>query len=344
MTAPFGRPPRDLHPGAWWAWAVGLAALASRSIDARVLATALLVAAIVVRARRGTHPRAGAFGLALRLGAVVLAVRVAAQVVLGVTVPGRVLVTLPALGLPGWLAGIRLGGAVTDAALALALVDGLRIATVLAIVGAAHALADPRRLLAAMPPALHGVGVALVVALTFVPSLTTAVGRVRAARRLRGRPDRGPRGALTIVLPVLDDALDRALALAAAMDARGYGRGHRTSARARALVAMGLAALAIGLVAVLDGGGDGPLAIAVVASGMTAALVGLARARDGVLRTRYRPDPWRAAEWMTVASGVTAALLALTLPPAALAAAALVGLVPLVATPPPAGRALAVAT
>ena len=105
-----------------------------------------------------------------------------------------------------------------------ALYDGLRLATLLLCVGAANVLANPKRLLKAMPAALHEIGVAVTVALSVAPQLIESGQRVRAARRLRG--EAGPRFHVfrEIALPVMTDALDRSLLLAAAMDSRGYGR------------------------------------------------------------------------------------------------------------------------
>ena len=74
--------------------------------------------------------------------------------------------------------------------------DGLRLATMLICLGAANALANPRRLLRSMPPALHEVSTAVVVALSVFPQLAESVVRVRAcpaappgtaARRRRAR-------------------------------------------------------------------------------------------------------------------------------------------------------------
>ena len=112
-------------------------------------------------------------------------------------------------------------------------------------VGAANALANPKRLLRAVPGALYEVGVAVVVALSVAPQLVESVLRVRAgpaAARRRGSAASGRCGGIAI--PVLEDALDRSLLLAAAMDSRGYGRtraaaprspgGHRRAAARRA--------------------------------------------------------------------------------------------------------------
>jgi energy-coupling factor transport system permease protein len=347
--------PRALHPGAWWAWGAGLVVVVSRTTDPIVLLAALAVTAVVVHARRGSTPRAAAFRLSLRLGIVVLTLRVVAQTVLGGPGPGRTLVTLPSVPLPARLAGIALGGPVTDVALVAALADGLRLVTVIAVIGAVTSLADPRRLLAALPPALHDLGVVLVVAVTFTPSLVAAVGRVRAARRLRGRPDRGPRGALTIVVPVLDAALSDALDLAASMDARGHGRRAAVApaARRRAalLTVLGLAGAGIGLLALLDGGTSRPTALAWLGAGTLTSLRAMALAGRDVRRTRHRPDPWRVPEHLTAAAGSAVALIAVTATPAAtgpwfdgtaigapapaILAALLVGLLPAAVTPRP---------
>lgn len=47
---------RALHPGAWWVWALGLAAAASRTSNPLVLVLIVSAAAAVVRARRPVAP------------------------------------------------------------------------------------------------------------------------------------------------------------------------------------------------------------------------------------------------------------------------------------------------
>lgn len=309
-----GRPtrlPRALHPGAWWLWALGLATAASRTTNIWLLLLILAVAGYVVTARRTDAPWARSFAMFLKLGLVVIGIRVVFQTVFGTVVPGTVLVDLPEVPLPGWAAGITLGGPVTDAALAAALVEGLRLATMLACIGAANALANPKRLLASVPAALYEVGVAVVVALSFAPSMVVAVQRIRAARRLRGRPDRGLRSIVTVAIPVLEDALERSLSLAAAMDSRGYGRRASVPASTRRVTAtwtlLGLGAVLVGLYGLLDGTGPALLGLPAVLVGVVLAAASLRRAGAGVTRTRYRPDPWLGAEWVTVVTGVAAA-------------------------------------
>jgi energy-coupling factor transport system permease protein len=302
--------PRGLHPGAWWLWAIGLATVASRTRNPLLLLLVLGVAGYVVSARRSDAPWARAFVVFLKLGLVVIAIRTVAQVVLGTPMPGPVLFTLPEMPLPEWAAGITVGGVVTAPSVMAALTEGLRLATVLACIGAANALANPKRLLASLPAALYEVGVAVIVALSFAPSLITSVQRIRAARRLRGRPDRGIRSIVSVAMPVLEDALERSLSLAAAMDSRGYGRRAQVAPGTRRVTAVltlgGLVGVLLGLYGLLDGTPPPAMGLPVLLVGVVAASLGLALAGRRTIRSRYRPDPWRLPEWLTAGAGVAA--------------------------------------
>lgn len=305
---------RALHPGAWWLWALGLAAAASRTTNPLLLGLVLAVAGYVVAARRTDAPWARAYAFYLRLALAVVAIRVVFGALLGAPVPGRVLVTLPEVGLPEWAAGVRLGGAVTAEGLAAAAYAGLQLATMLVCIGAANALANPRRLLKSVPGALHEVGVAVVVALSFSPQLVDGVARVRAARRLRGRPDRGLRGLGGVAIPVLEGALERSVELAAAMEARGFGRGGASATARRdrnaagALTLAGLLGLAAGSYGVLDATAPALLGLPLLAGGAALAVAGLALGSRRAIRSRYRPDRWAGTEWAVAASGAAAAL------------------------------------
>jgi energy-coupling factor transport system permease protein len=337
--------PRALHPGAWWLWALGLATAASRTTNPLLLLVVLAVAWYVVTARRSTAPWARSFTVFLKLGLVVVLIRVVAQVVFGAAAPGTTIVTLPEMPLPAWFAGVSIGGPITREALAAAVVEGLRLATVLGCIGAANALANPKRLLASLPAALYETGVVVVVALSFAPSLVTSVGRIRAARRLRGRPDRGLRSIVGVAMPVLEDALERSLALAASMDARGYGRQAAVPRGQRRLTAgltlAGLVGTCLGVYGLLDGTGPVVLGAPMLLAGLVAAAAGLRLGGKRAIRSRYRPDPWLGPEWLTAASGAAAAggaILGGVLDPAGLAP----DLVPLAALPLPLVPALGV--
>ena len=59
------RPARDLHPGAWWLWAMGLAAAASATINPFLLLLIVGVAGFTVSMRRSDHPWSRSFRLYL---------------------------------------------------------------------------------------------------------------------------------------------------------------------------------------------------------------------------------------------------------------------------------------
>ncbi|MDN3353246.1 energy-coupling factor transporter transmembrane component T [Actinomadura sp. DC4] len=306
---------RQLHPGAWWLWALGLATAATRTADPLLLLLVVATTGLVVAVRRTREPWAGAYGVFLRLGLVVIVVRVVFWVVFAAQAPGPALFTLPSVTLPSWMAGTRVGGPVSADGLRAGLYDGLRLAAVLVCLGAANALASPSRLLKAVPGALYEMGVAVVVAMTFAPQAVTHVRRVRAAHRLRGRPDRGLRAVRGLVMPVIEGALERSVELAAAMDSRGYGRKAAVpAARRRATAALtlaGLLAVCAGLYGLL--GADSPAALGAppLVLGLAAASAGLWLGGRRSPRTRYRPDPWRWPEWAVSACGAAVAVATL---------------------------------
>lgn len=304
--------PRWLHPGAWWMWALGLATAASRTTNPALLLLICAVAALVVNARKPEAPWARSFGFFVRLGILVIAIRVFVQVLFGANIGHLVLVPLPGVTLPEWMAGVRLGGDVMVESVLAALYDGMRLATILICVGAANSLASPTRLLKSVPAALYEIGVSVVVALTFTPQLVADVSRVRTARHLRGRSTTGVRAIAGASLPVLESALERSVSLAAAMDSRGYGRRNSASDQARrtsgALLLVGLVAACIGVYGLVAAGTPLVLQLPMLLLGLGSCAVALAVSARTVVRSRYRPDPWWAPEWLVALSGAVAAI------------------------------------
>ena len=305
------RPAQLVHPAAWWLWAVAIAAAVSRvgSPVASVLVLASL--AVVVAARRNPSTVGHPFATALRFGCIVAAVRVAFGIVFAQRGPGRVLFSIPALDLPSWFHGISLGGPVTAELLLNSFYRGLVLCVVLACFGAAAEMASPVALLASMPNALYELGVTMAVAVRFVPELGRQVRDLRAARRLRGRPSKGWRGMRGLLVPLLDGALERAVALAATMEARGFGAcapaPSGPAARWRAVSAtLGTALVAFGLYGLLSSGASLIVELAALLGG-GALLVGLIVARGRrVLRTRYRRQAFDRAAVLVASSGVFA--------------------------------------
>ncbi len=267
----------------------------------------------MVAARRGAAPWALAFRMYLYLAGCIVCLRVFFRLVFGGAEGTTILLRLPEIPLPAWAAGIRLFGAVSAESLLGGLYDGLRLAAVVVCLGAANALANPKRLLKAMPPALYEMGTAVVVALSVFPQLAESVLRVRRARKLRGGANhRRLRALHAIVIPVLEDALDRSLRLAASMDSRGYGRAALVRPRQRVatgvLMVLGLIGVCVGGYATLDGSTPRLLAGPVLVLGVVVGLLGFHLAGRRVQRTRYRPDRWRPPEVVVVLSGVGVAV------------------------------------
>lgn len=310
---------RALHPVAWWGWALGLMVAATRTTNPLLLGMILAVAAVVVAARRPDDaPWAGSFGIALRLGGFVIVTRMLLQVVLGAPVGAGVAFVLPEVSLPDWMAGVRLGGVVTWGSLVLGACEGLRLAVMIACVGAANSLAAPSRLLRSVPASLYELGVAVVVAMTFTPHLFDDARRVRAARRLRGHAEGRIVGFARSAGPVLDGGLERSIQLAAAMDSRGYGRSGPLPPAARrrqtALTMVALVGVIVGLYGLFDDAAPRWLGWPMLAAGVLAAVVALREIGRHSRRTAYRPDPWLWPEWLTCAAGVVVAAAFLAAP------------------------------
>ncbi|GAA2355568.1 CbiQ family ECF transporter T component [Streptomyces carpaticus] len=305
--------PRALHPGAWWLWALGLAVAASRTTNPVLLLLIIAVAGYVVVSRRTDAPWALSFRMYLLFGAFIVVMRVLFRIVFGGGQGSTILFTLPEIPLPEAAAGIRLLGPVAAEQLLGGVYDGLQLAAMVICIGAANALANPKRLLKSLPGALYEIGTSVVVALTVAPQLIESVQRVRRARRLRGASGKG-RGALRgILIPVLEDALNRSLALAAAMASRGYGRVGATPARTRLLTGLlvigGLLGVCAGLYGTLDPSASRLLGLPLLLGGSAVAVAGFLLGGRRVRRTSYRPDRWRGAELLTAAAGLGAGAL-----------------------------------
>lgn len=309
---------RPLHPIAWWLWALGLVVAVSRTTNPLLLGLVLAVLGFVIATRRSDAPWARAFKYYLVMALVVIVIRILLRSLFtAADTPGQhVLFTLPLLHTPHWYAGVRLGGPVSLEGVLSAAYDGLRLGTLLCCIGAANVLANPKRALRVLPGALYELGVAVVVALSVAPQLIESGQRVRRARRLRAGHPKGLRGLRSLVVPVLADALDRSLKLAAGMDARGYGRtgtaGGATRRVTAGLLLAGMAGLCAGMYGLLDSSAPRWLGLPTVLGGAAVCAAGLALGGRRVQRTAYRPDPWHWPEWMVAAGGAASAVIMLT--------------------------------
>lgn len=312
MSPALTRTPRLLHPAAWWLWALAMAVAASRTTNPFLLLLIICVVGWVVLERR----EVGMFNPLLPfllIGLFAIGLRIVMVTLFGDSVAGRVVIfRLPEVPLPEWSSGVRIGGAVTLEGVLFALYDGLRMATILVCLGAANALASPRRLLRYVPATLHEVGTAVVVALTFAPQLVEDARRVRAARRLRGHTPRRITDLPRLAVPVLVGALERSLDLAASMESRGYGRVvQRTTGSTRLaglLTLLGLSGLIVGLYGLLDATSPLLLGWPMLTLGVVAALGALAVGVKQDQRTHYRRERWATHEWLLAVTAVVPAV------------------------------------
>lgn len=304
-----------VHPAAWWIWALGIAVATTKSPG--LVSTAILMVALVVVVALCHQPSAfsRAFPTYLALAAGVVVVRVVFYVLVGLKTGANVLIPLPRIPLPEWAAGIALLGPVTASGLLGAISAGLALAALLLCFGAAVALTNPQRTLRSLPASLHLLGTPSVIAMTLAPQLVESWQRVRKAQALRGRVLSGREAAAATTLPVLQDALERSIALAASMDSRGYARVHSGSSRLVLGLLLGaLLGAALGTYALLDGTAPRWLALPLFAVGGAAAIIGSIIASRRVTTTRYRPDVWRLRESVIAACGVVIAMLVVVLP------------------------------
>ena len=127
----------------WWLWSIALAITSIRTQSNLFILLLILVFIFVVRRRRNTENSSNPFKLTLQLALVAMVIRLIFAVLIGTPLPGEILISLPKLQLPEWLAGIRVGGDVTRERVALVFAESMKFAIVLIAFGAASALSSP---------------------------------------------------------------------------------------------------------------------------------------------------------------------------------------------------------
>lgn len=217
---------KPLHPFTFWAL---FTALAFGVIASDRNASAFLAiggAALIVHFYKSRGPWSASFKWSLVAGGYFLFIRVLTGVLIGVPRPGNTLFEIPRISLPSWLPGIRIGGSVTLERVSSSFHEGLMIATVIALFGAANSVTSPHKLLRVLPARIYQLAVTLTIATSVFPQLMTSIQRIREAQYLRS----GSRPRIfSIALPLLEESLGRAVGLAESMEARGYGQSKKQS-------------------------------------------------------------------------------------------------------------------
>jgi energy-coupling factor transporter transmembrane protein EcfT len=221
---------KTFHPLTWWLGAIATAIAVSLThnivFNLAVVGGMSLIVYLSTKGAVDRTPWSGGLWFALKIAAIIIVIRTFIGIAIGVPVPGNTLFELPILYLPEWMAGIRIGGAITQERLVFALTEGVQIATLICIFAAATSLTSPHRLLRQMPVFIYEFGVALVIATSVLPQLVSSAKRIKTAQRMRGIHRSSWSG---VALPLLEESLARSLDLAAAMDSRGYGFSRRRS-------------------------------------------------------------------------------------------------------------------
>ncbi len=298
-----------LHALAWTAWAASAAVCVYAAPSAVYGTVILLACTLVVESCGRTGALGRTYGLFVAIGAIFGVVRVAITTLTTHGV-GVTLFRWPfVFTLPHLLGGFTVGGTFERDVLLQSIAEAYTITVFIAVFAAWNAVVSHHEALRAVPRAFHEPALVVTVAIAFVPSTLTTLRAVQEAERARTGGVVRRRGALRRrVIPVLETGLERAVALAESMDARGLGhstpsREERTSAWTM-LVA--LLAAAGGLVALISRASTAAVALFVVsgAAGTVAIVIGSRAQR----RVRYRPRPFTGTDLAVIAVSAIAPL------------------------------------
>jgi energy-coupling factor transport system ATP-binding protein len=171
------------------------------------------------------HRRLASLRIAALLAAGFVLLRVVYRIVFGgAGGSGILIVDLPRIPLGGPFSHISLFGEVTLGGVVAAARSALPFAALILGFGVLSAVVDLRALIArgAVRGPVKTVSRALVVAWATFPALVESIRRVRVARELRDE-----RSAASLLVPVLEQTIERAVALGASMEVRGFAATRR---------------------------------------------------------------------------------------------------------------------
>jgi energy-coupling factor transport system permease protein len=209
-----------VHPGAWVIWALCGTLIAISTTNPFYLIPLIAVCALV-NSLAGGRSSTASFRAFLIFGLVAMVVRTALVVF----------------------------GTVDAESITAALLEGLRLATMLAVYGAFNSVTEPQSLLRLAPRRFHEPALAAALALSIAPRTIQAARSVREAQRLRGIAIHRWRSLPALAVPVLETGLEDAVVLAESMDARGHGRAGRSRYRPQRWSGVAIATVFISIVA-----------------------------------------------------------------------------------------------
>jgi len=282
-----------VHPSTWWVISLALAVIAGSATSIVQTLSVAALSVLLILVFRENAPWARSLKFYLILAFAVVVIRVMFRIVFSFSQEtDGVLLELPRFELDFGLGAIGLLGNVSAPAMLGALIDGSRLAAIILAIAVANTLANPRKLLKSAPGALYEIATSVSVAINLAPQLIESFARVRRARGLRGK-GRKSSTLNGLLIPVLEDTLDRSLLLAASMDARGFGRKSTQSKGelllARVLGLQSLLAITMGVFVLLSGFSTPAamtlLAIGIVTSVISVRITSRRNSRTSIART-----------------------------------------------------------
>jgi energy-coupling factor transport system permease protein len=300
----------QIIPAAWWALGLALAIAAGTSGSLAWLVALMAITLAIIVIAREPAPWSQSLRFYLVAGLAVTLIRVVFRIIFNFDSSSDVALNLPVINLNfGALGEVELFGRVSYQSLTAAVKDGLKMAAVILAIGLANTLANPRRLLKNMPGALYEVATAFVIAINLAPQVIASAQRVRQARELRGR-SKNQNLMSSLLIPVLEDTLERSLALAATMDARGFGRTGELSKNQQFLIRFtsltSVAAFAVGSYLLMTM--SSPFApIALFACGLIGVFITVRTSSLRNIKTSYTQAKWHLTDVAVLAlSGLLA--------------------------------------
>ena len=273
-------------------WLIWLLAMATTTLITRnpfYILILLLVARLVQAVC--AIPGAGVKFRFWRLALIIVSLSILFNVLL-VHIGDTVIITLP----QNWWV---IGGILTLEAAVYGAINGLTLATLLAVFLTFNSVVPVSELIKLTPRAVANIGLVVMIAVTYVPETMDQLQRIREAQALRGHRLRGVRDWQPVVIPLLIGGLERAMSLAETMVARGYGA--TTNMRHSLAIQLGLL---VTLLLTLGGWmltfWIGRSGWALVLAGITLMVVISRWLGKQVVHTRYRPRSWNKWDWMVV--------------------------------------------
>ena len=212
-----------------------------------------------------------------------------------------VLVTLPR-ALP------LVGGPVTLEATAFGASRGLALWTLFAVSTLINDVISPYELVRLTPRFLRQAGLVVSIMLAFVPQTVRSFHQVREAQAIRGHRLRGVRDLTALLVPLMTDSLEKAVQLAEAMEARGYGQKSQISnlgtareyAKSQMLMVGGLSGILLGWL--VESYWRNGIGWAIIGVSAAALVLGVRMASSQASRTtRYRRQAWSARDTLLAA-------------------------------------------